>query len=112
MASKTGHPRDEFYATHKMLGEMLMFPPFSVDLDLRNAVRNESIAAIEALNGSEIDEEWNSVHNPLLKKYADDFEEASMWSARTAGNAGMAQELALALEGKTPEEIQTYKFLQ
>jgi hypothetical protein len=109
MAKKENDPRAEFYETHSLIGRLMSFPPFSVDQDLRRTIERESIAAIEALRGSDIDSEWNSAHNPLLKKY---FEEASMWSARTSGNASEAQELALAIEGKSPEEIQTYKFLQ
>jgi hypothetical protein len=112
MAKQTTNPRAEFYDTHRLIGRLMQFPPFSIDEELRTQIERESIAAIESLDGTEVDAEWNAVHNPLLEKYADDFEEASMWSARTAGKASEAQELALALEGKTPEEIQTYKFLQ
>lgn len=105
-------PRAEFYETHALIGQLVKFPPFSTDPDLAIELRKETVAAIEALNGSDIDSEWNAVHNPILQKYADEFGEASLWSARTGGNVSEAQELALALEGKTPEEIQTYKFLQ
>lgn len=111
MAKMNNNPRSEFYETHNLIGRLMQFPPFSVDDTLRTAVERESIDAIEALDGSEVDDDWNSVHNELLKKYASDFEEASMWSARTGGKASEAQELALAIDGKTPEEIQTYKFL-
>ena len=112
MAKQANDPRAEFYETHNLIGRLMSFPPFSVDQDLRRTIERESIAAIEGLKGSDIDSEWNSVHNLLLKKYANDFEEASMWSARTGGNSSEAQDLALAIEGKSPEEIQTYKFLQ
>jgi hypothetical protein len=111
MAQKVD-PREEFHLAHNLVGLLMTFPPFSIDQDMRKQFQSESVEAIEGLIESNAsDSEWNSVHNPLMEKYATELEEASLWNARSGGNTEEAKKLALALEGKTPEEIKTYLFL-
>lgn len=105
------NPREEFYLAHELMGILMRFPPFSIDHDLAYGFQRETISAIEALGADSPDSEWNSVHNQAMEKYATELEEASLWNARSGGNSQEAIKLALALEGKTPEEINTYLFL-
>jgi len=111
MAQKVD-PREEFHLAHNLIGLLMTFPPFSIDQDMRKQFQNESVLAIESLvQSSASDSEWNSVHDTLMEKYATELEEASLWNARSSGDTEEAKKLALALEGKTPEEIKTYLFL-
>jgi len=111
MAQKVD-PREEFYLAHNLIGLLVKFPPFSIDQDMRRDFQKEMTQAIEVLIQSNAsDSEWNSVHDPLMEKYATELEEASLWNARSGGDTEEAKKLALALEGKTPEEIKTYLFL-
>lgn len=105
-------PREEFNLAHNLIGLLVQFPPFSIDQDMRQQFQGEMSQAINALIEAESgDSEWNSAHNPLMEKYATELEEASLWNARSGGDSEEAKKLALALEGKTPEEINTYLFL-
>jgi hypothetical protein len=105
-------PREEFYLAHDLIGTLVQFPPFSIDQDMRRQFQKEMTQAIEGLIQSNAsDSEWNAAHNPLMEKYATELEEASLWNARSGRDSEEAKKLALALEGKTPEEINTYLFL-
>jgi hypothetical protein len=96
-----------FMEQEQMIGTMLRYPPFATNPELY-------FAAIETASGGELpkdkslDEvvEWQLQKlTDAMQKYAQEFEEASLWMARYPFDSGEAVEMAMSMDGKSDDDI-------
>ncbi len=91
----------------QMMGTMLRYPPFATNPELY-------FAAIEMASGEELpkdkslDEvvEWQlQKQSDTMQKYAQEFEEASLWMVRFPFDSDEAVEMAMSMDGKSDDDI-------
>ena len=94
----------------QVLGTMLRYPPFSTNSELY-------FGAIKTATGGELPEnasveevvEWQlQKQADAMQKYAQQFEEASLWMARYPFDSDEATEMAMSMDGKSDDDIQIH----
>lgn len=99
-----------FMEQEQVMGTMLRYPPFATNPELY-------FSAIETASGGELpkdkslDEvvEWQLQKlSDTMQKYAQEFEEASLWMVRYPFDSDEAVEMALSMDGKSDDEISIY----
>jgi hypothetical protein len=94
----------------QMIGTMFRYPPFSTKSDLY-------FAAIKMTGGEEIPDnmsldeavDWQlQKQADVMQKYAQEFEEASLWMMRYPLDSDEATEMAMSMDGKSDDDIQIH----
>jgi hypothetical protein len=96
--------QDNFIETHEMLSSMIQYPPFSINVDLRDALESE-ISKLPEFGYPLNIKALETYYSPILAKFATELEEASLWQSRYPFDRREAAEAALQLEGLPDWEI-------
>lgn len=101
---KKKDPTEIFEEYHTMVSSMLGYPPFSVDGNLRSAVQEE-ISKLPEFGEPPNPKILETYYEPVLEKFAMQFEEASLWQSRYPTDREDAARAALEMEGLDDWEI-------
>ena len=94
----------------QIIGTMFRYPPFATNPELY-------FAAIEMVSGGEPPKDKSGAEilelslqrqADTMQKYAQEFEEASLWMVRYPFDSDEAVEMALSMDGKSDDEISIY----
>ncbi len=94
----------------RVLGTMLRYPPFSTNSELYFAAMNMASGGEFPENAS-VEEvvEWQlQKQADVMQKYAQEFEEASLWMVRYPFDSDEATEMAMSMDGASEDDIQIH----
>ena len=83
--------RGELVETHRELSSLLDFPPFSIDQEQRQMFTHEFIHAI--------DDQKDDPYAEVMKKWAEQIEEARMYQKRYSDDPAAATRAAAKIQG-------------
>jgi len=95
----------KFRSTHEMVSRLIKYPPFSTDTSLWEDIQEE-ISNLPPVGEPINYDVLNSYYEPILSKFAEQVEEASLWQSRYPLDRYEAAYVALTLDGLSESEIE------